>query len=71
MDKEKEFEEYKEYFKELDELCKPVVEYLRKNFNPHTEIVIATDFVTVKQSILGSKQEYPDNDSLEIDNVDK
>lgn len=38
---------------ELKELCKPLQDYLIKNHNIHTEIVVEIDRITVKQDIEG------------------
>lgn len=37
----------------LEEICKPLIEYIRQNHNPHTEIVVTSDSITVKQNIIG------------------
>ena len=44
----------KDYTKheELSEMCKPLQEWLLKHFNPHTEIVIDVQGVSVKESTL-------------------
>lgn len=38
---------------ELEKLAKPLVDYLRKNHNPHTTIVITDDRVVVTEDIIG------------------
>ena len=40
MDKLKELEE-------IDNLCKPIVEYLHRDFNPHTAIIITDECIKV------------------------
>lgn len=35
----------------LEELCKPIIEYIKENYNPHTEVVVTMDGITVKQDI--------------------
>lgn len=37
----------------LEELCKPIIEYIKENYNSHTEVVITLDGITVKQDIKG------------------
>ena len=37
----------------LETLCQPLVEYLKENHNPYTEIVVTMDSITVKQRTLG------------------
>lgn len=37
----------------LEELCKPLIEYIKENYNPHTEVVVTMDGITVKQDIEG------------------
>ncbi|MGN1196820.1 MAG: hypothetical protein ACI4TA_04405 [Acetatifactor sp.] len=34
---------------ELSELCNPLVEFIKENYNPYTEIVVTMDSITVKQ----------------------
>lgn len=38
---------------ELKKICKPLQDYLIKNHNIHTEIVVEIDRITVKQDIKG------------------
>lgn len=38
---------------EFRELVKPLVEYLRKNYNPHCKIIIECDHVEIMKSELG------------------
>lgn len=45
---------------ELEILSKPVVEYLRKNYNPHVVIVITYDNVLVSESTLSIPIKLPD-----------
>lgn len=44
---------------ELEDICKPIVEYIEKNYNTHTEILVTTSNITVKENILGT---YISND---------
>ena len=37
----------------LKEVCKPIVEYLNENFDPHTTIMITSDCVKVCQDVYG------------------
>ncbi|WP_185967568.1 hypothetical protein [Clostridium sp. HBUAS56010] len=37
----------------LEMLCQPLVEYLKENHNPHTEIVVTMDSIMVKQCAEG------------------
>lgn len=40
-------------FKELEKVCIPVVEYLKKNHNPHCTIVITDTYVKVVSDEIG------------------
>ena len=39
--------------KELRELSKPLVEYLRQNYHPHAKIIITDDNVELVETTLG------------------
>lgn len=44
------------YEKELDylkEICKPLKDYLEKNYNVHTNIIVSQDRIEIVQGILG------------------
>lgn len=43
---------YKNKFTEISELAKPIVDYLKENYNPHCEIVIGFNSVKVVQVIV-------------------
>lgn len=36
---------------ELRELCNPLVEFIKENYNPYTEIVVTMDSITVRQKV--------------------
>ena len=36
-------EEMEEKLNEFEIICKPVVEFLRKNYNPHSKVIISDD----------------------------
>lgn len=36
-----------EKIKEIEELAKPILEYIKKNYNPHTTIIINQDHIKV------------------------
>lgn len=36
-----------EKIKELEEISKPILEFLKKNYNPHTAVVISEDCIKV------------------------
>lgn len=38
---------------ELEKISLPLIDYLKNNYNPHTEIVIKMDSVEVKQNVAG------------------
>lgn len=38
---------------ELEKLAKPLVDYLRNNYNPHTTIVITDERVVVVEDVMG------------------
>lgn len=40
-------------FDEFKTVVEPVCEWLRKNGNPHTNIIIGTDYVKIVTDILG------------------
>lgn len=42
-----------EKMKELEELAKPLNEWLQKNFTPHHQIIIRNDGAEVVQGVLG------------------
>lgn len=37
----------------LERLCQPLVEYLKENYDPYTEVVVTMDFIKVKQCAEG------------------
>ena len=47
----------------VKKLCEPLVEYLKQNQDPHTEIVVSMDFVKMKKEVFSVP-----NDAPEIDN---
>lgn len=51
--------DFKEVCK-LQELCKPVNDWLQKNHNPHTKIIIETDHVELVQELMGAPYEVLD-----------
>ena len=59
----------KEKIIELEELVKPVVEYLRKNFNPHSSIIINWDNVRVVSDIIGTsiKDDFNEEGWISVD----
>ena len=38
--------------KEFNELCKPINNWLQKNFDPHTKIIIENDHAEVVQEVM-------------------
>lgn len=36
-----------EKIKELEEISKPILEFVKKNYNPHTTVVISEDYIKV------------------------
>lgn len=36
-----------EKIKELEEITKPIIEFLKNNYNPHTTVVISEDSIKV------------------------
>ena len=40
-------------FEDLKRICEPVVQYLRENYDPHTQIVVTYDSVKVMQEEIG------------------
>lgn len=36
-----------EKIKEIEEITKPIIEYLKKNYNPHTSIIIDCNSIRV------------------------
>lgn len=38
---------------ELEKLCKPVVDWLKKNHDPHTEVHIAVDHIDLMVGVIG------------------
>lgn len=39
-------------FEELYKLCEPVLEYLHKKYDPHTEIVISMEHIRIKNDVM-------------------
>lgn len=46
--------------KELEALVKPLIDFLRNNYNPHTAILITDDRVTVVEDVLSIPQPIGD-----------
>ena len=42
-----------EKIKELEVLCKPIVEYLKENYDPYTNIIISDSNIRVTQDVIG------------------
>lgn len=40
-------------FREIEELAKPLAEYIHNHYNPHTTIIITDERVTVVEDLLG------------------
>jgi alkaline phosphatase len=38
---------------ELKELCQPVVDWLKKNHDPHTEVHITAEHIDLMESVIG------------------
>lgn len=38
---------------QLEKLCKPVVDWLKKNHDPHTEVHITVDHIDLMESVIG------------------
>lgn len=36
-----------EKIKEIEELTKPIIKYIKDNYNPHTTIVISQDYIKI------------------------
>lgn len=49
-----------EKFKEFEEVCKPVIDYLRKNYNPMCKVIISDGFCEVVSSEIGLPNEVED-----------
>lgn len=54
MDKEK---------REVIEMCKPIAEYLQRNFHPHASVIIEVDRIRVEESIACCPLPYNGEDS--------
>lgn len=50
----------KEELDEFKELCKPLIDYLHKNYIPHTSILITWDSAEIFESVMGTPFEVPD-----------
>ena len=37
----------------LEELCMPIVAYIRENYNPYTTVTISADFIDVNMRKMG------------------
>jgi intracellular sulfur oxidation DsrE/DsrF family protein len=42
-----------ENIKKLEELCRPIVNYLKENYNPHCEVVISQDAIRLVSTEIG------------------
>ena len=51
-----------EKLKELEELGKPLVEFLRKHYHPHANIVISTTSIRVTEDALGVGVPYKEEE---------
>lgn len=60
MDKEKEKNEFEIETKEFEEVCKPVIEFLRKYYNPMCTAVITDGFSKIVSSEMGIPNEVQD-----------
>lgn len=40
-------------FNKLTDLCKPVIDFIKQNYDQYTEIVITDDFIKVKNTSIG------------------
>lgn len=51
---------------ELRELCNPLVEFIKENYNPYTEIVVTMDSITVRQKVerIPVKEEVSKGDEI-------
>lgn len=47
-------EEFQKRFKELEELARPLAEFIRRNYNPHTTIIVTDEFVKVVIDEMGT-----------------
>lgn len=43
----------KEKFNELEELARPLVDYIRENYHPHVTVVVTDTFVRVTEDLMG------------------
>ena len=37
---------------ELQKLCEPLIEYIKKNYHPYTEIAVSMDFIKIRSENL-------------------
>lgn len=42
-----------EKLKEIEKLCKPIVDYIKENYNLHTTVVITEDYIKVESTEIG------------------
>ena len=45
---------------ELKELCKPLIEYLKENYDLHTTIIISEDYIKLVKDEIGIPMEVED-----------
>lgn len=38
---------------ELEELCMPIVAYIRENYNPYTSVTISADSIDINERTMG------------------
>jgi len=48
----------KKQIKEFEELVRPVIQFLDKNFHPHVKIIIENDHAEIVEGITGFTAEY-------------
>ena len=47
---------------ELQELCMPLIKYLRKNHHPHTTLTITDDKIQLDESLIGIPVPYEEEE---------
>lgn len=53
--------------KEFDHLCEPLVEWLRKNHDPHTEINISSTEATLLKAHMGAVYPYREGNDVVVE----
>ena len=49
-----------EKIKELKTICEPLIDFLHKNYDPHTTIIVSEDYIKIVRDEIGIPVEVED-----------